>query len=175
MSPAITPERITAPQAQAILPQLVALLQDGVQHGASIGFLRPLAAGIAEQFWQEVIRDVAAGARILLVLRDGERIAGSVQLGLCLKPNGRHRAEVQKLLVHSGARRRGHASRLMAAAEDEARSAGRTLLYLDTEPGQPAEAMYRKSGWQLSGEIPNYACTPDGQLHATAIYYKQLR
>jgi len=175
MSPAITPERITAPQAQAILPQLVALLQDGVQHGASIGFLRPLAADSAEQFWQEVIRDVAAGARILLVLRDGDRIAGSVQLGLCLKPNGRHRAEVQKLMVRHARRGRGLGQALMQRAEAEARAHGRRLLFLDTSVGEGgAVRFYERLGYTLAGSIPDYAADPDGQLRPNAIFYKQL-
>jgi len=62
----------------------------------------------------------------------------------------------------------------MTAVEREARLAKRTLLYLDTEPDKPAEAMYKKTGWILAGEIPEYACSPYGHLHGTAIFYKKL-
>ena len=167
-------ERLSAAQARALLPELVVLLQDGVDHGASIGVLRPLSAAIAEHFWHDVIRDVSQGSRLLLVIRDGPRVVGSIQLGLCQKPNGLHRAEVQKLLVHTAARRRGHARQLMAAVETEARATGRTLLYLDTEPDQPAETLYRNSGWTAAGVIPDYARTPDGVLHGTVLFYKRL-
>ena len=169
-----TLDRLTEAQALALLPQLVTLLQDAVNDGASIGFLRPLSADIAQRFWHGVISDVNQGSRLLLILRDGSMVVGSIQLGLCLKPNGLHRAEVQKLLVHTSARRQGHARLLMSAIESEARAAGRTLLYLDTEPDQPAEALYRKLGWSVAGAIPDYACTPDGRLHLTVIFFKKL-
>ena len=167
-------ERLSAVQARALLPELVALLQDAVAGGASIGFLRPLPADVAAHFWHDVIRDVEQGSRLLLIIRDGATVVGSIQLGLCQKPNGLHRAEVQKLLVHTSARRQGHARRLMTAVETEARAAGRTLLYLDTEPDQPAETLYRKSGWTAAGVIPDYASTPDGVLHGTVLFYKKL-
>lgn len=167
--------RLSAAEARTVRPELAALLCDAVNHGASVGFLRPMAAELAAQFWEEIIADVEQRARILLVGSDETGIVGTIQLGLCLKPNGRHRAEVQKLLVHTRARRRGLGRILMAAAESEARAAGRTLLFLDTEPDQPAEKMYRALGWSLAGAIPDYACTPDGVLHPTALYYKRLR
>jgi acetyltransferase len=174
MSGSSVTQRINEAEARAMLPELVALLQDAVDRGASIGFLRPLARGVAEEYWQSIIRDVADNARVLVVVREGNAVLGSVQLGLCQKPNALHRAEVQKLIVHSDARRRGFGQILMAAIEAEARSAKRTLLYLDTEPDQPAELLYRKLGWTLAGSIPDYACTPDGVVHPTAIYYKRL-
>lgn len=167
-------ERLNEAQAAALLPQLIALLQDSVHGGASIGFHRPLSADAAHRYWQEIIRDVAQGSRVLLAVRQNGTMAGSIQLGLCLKENGRHRAEVQKLLVHTRARRQGLARLLMSAAEAEAKALGRSLLYLDTEPGQPAEGLYRKLGWTAVGEIPRYASNPDGELHGTVIFYKVL-
>jgi len=167
-------ERLTADQARVLLPELVALLQDTVDDGASVGFLRPLSTEIAERYWLEVIRDVAEQSRILLVTRRDGVVVGSVQLGLCTKPNGVHRAEVQKLLVHTGSRRRGIGRRLMAAIEEQARLAQRTLLYLDTEPDKPAHEMYERSGWLRAGEIPDYARTPDGQLHSTILFYRRV-
>ena len=125
-------------------------------------------------YWQEVIGDVAAQSRILLVARRDGLVAGSVQLGLCMKPNGVHRAEVQKLLVHTHWRRRGIGQALVSAIEQEARLAHRSLLYLDTEPGKPALALYERAGWLRAGEIPDYARTPDGQLHSTVLLYRQI-
>lgn len=167
-------EQLTADQSQTLLPQLVALLQDSVNDGASVGFLRPLAEDVAERYWREVIRDVADHSRILLVARQDERVVGSVQLGLCTKPNGVHRAEVQKLLVHTGWRRRGIGRSLMEAVDREARRAQRSLLYLDTEPGKPAHHMYEQTGWVRAGEIPDYARTPDGTLHGTVLFYRRI-
>jgi acetyltransferase len=44
---------------------------------------------------------------------------------------------------------------------------------LDTIAGLPAESVYRHLGWHKAGEIPEYAAMPDGELRATAYYYKR--
>ncbi len=167
-------QKLKADEAPAVLPQLVALLVDAVQDGASIGFTLPLSTNSAERYWQEVVRDVDQGSRTLLLARREGVVVGSVQLGLCTRPNGLHRAEVQKLLVHTRWRRQGIARALMAAIEQAARAAGRSLLYLDTESDRPAEAMYEQMGWNRAGEIPGYAASPDGQLHGTVIFYRTI-
>ena len=166
-------ERLSADHAGTLLPQLIALLQDAVNDGASVGFLQPLSAEVASGYWREVIREVGEASRILLIARREGMLAGSVQLGLCTKPNALHRAEVQKLLVHTRWRRRGIGRQLMMALDEEARIARRTLLYLDTEPDKPAFEMYRGSGWLRAGEIPDYARTPDGELHSTVLLYRR--
>jgi acetyltransferase len=167
-------QKLTADEALNVLPQFVTLLQDAVHGGASIGFTQPLPANVAERYWQDVFRDVGQGSRILLAARREGVVVGSVQLGLCMRPNGLHRAEVQKLFVHTQWRRRGIARTLMTAIEQEARAARRSLLYLDTEPHKPAAAMYEQTGWIKVGEIPGYACSPDGHLHGTAFFYKPI-
>ena len=97
-----------------------------------------------------------------------------MQLSICGKPNGRHRAEVQKLMVHRDARRRGVAAQLMAALERVARDEGLRLLVLDTEVDSPAETFYRAQGFQRAGEIPDFATSPQGELRGTALYWKRL-
>src|SRR5512147_895810 len=97
----LTTELIGAEQARAWLPGLIDILRDSVDGGASVGFLPPLSEEEAREYWHEVIDDVAHGDRLLLVARQGDALVGTAQLGLVGKPNGRHRAEVQKLLVHS--------------------------------------------------------------------------
>jgi hypothetical protein len=63
----------------------------------------------------------------------------------------------------------------MASVEEEARSAGRTLLVLDTVTGDPADYLYRKLGWTAAGVIPNYALYPDGSFCDTTIFFKHLK
>ena len=169
-----TIELLGPEQARAWLPGLVDILRDSVDGGASVGFLPPLGDDEARAYWHEVIDDVARGARLLLLSRQGDAPIGTAQLALVSKPNGRHRAEVQKLLVHSRARRRGVAAALMEAIERAARLAGRSLLVLDTRQGDPSERLYLKSGFTLAGVIPQYALNGSGGADPSAFYYKVL-
>ncbi|MEN3276073.1 MAG: acetyltransferase [Massilia sp.] len=165
---------LDGPGVTAHAAQLRGLLLDAVAHGASVGFVMPLADAAADAYWCDVRDAVAAGTRILLVGWREHVMVGTVQLDLCMKPNGINRAEVQKLLVHSGARRLGIATALMAAAEMQALALRRGLLFLDTEAGSNAESLYLRLGYTRVGELPEYCATPDGAWRATAIYYKTL-
>ncbi len=158
----------------AAIPDLAELLQACVQDGASVGFVLPLPIEEAASFWRGLVPSVAEGGRLLLVARLGGRIAGTVQLGLAAMPNGRHRAEINKLLVHPESRRRGIARALMIEAEALACRNGRTLLVLDTANGDAAEPLYLSLGYERAGIVPDYAATPWGVLEATTIMYKRL-
>lgn len=167
-------ESLSEEQARPLVPRLVALLRDSVEGGSSVGFLPPLASETAEAYWLEVLDEVARGARVLLVSREGGEVTGTVQLALATKQNGLHRAEVQKLLVHTSFRGRGVARALMSAAEEAARAEGRTTLVLDTEQGSVAERLYERCGYTRSGVIPRYALNTEGELITTVVFYKLL-
>ncbi|PYN83740.1 MAG: GNAT family N-acetyltransferase [Candidatus Rokuibacteriota bacterium] len=156
------------------LQSLTELLQDAVDSGASVGFLRPLTKPTARAYWQTVQRAVGADHRILLAAFEGDALVGSVQLDLAGMPNGSHRAEVMKLLVHRRARRRGIARALMGAIEESARGSGRQLLVLDTRVGDAAEQLYTKLGYSKAGIIPRYARRSTGELDATVFMYRWL-
>jgi acetyltransferase len=82
--------------------------------------------------WQDVRMAVAAGTcRLLAASHDGTLI-GAVQLDLSQRTDGRRRADVQALMVHSRARRRGIGGVLLRAAEAEARAPGRDTTTLLT-------------------------------------------
>jgi acetyltransferase len=156
-------------------PALVALLKDVVDGGASVGFVPPLGADEAAAYWDSVAAALKRGGSRLWIARAAVGgIVGTVQLELAPQANGRHRAEVSKLMVLSSARRQGIARLLMEAAEVEARRLGRTTLVLDTRQGDPSETLYRGMGWEPVGTIPRYARSADGTLHTTAFYYKLL-
>ncbi len=166
--------RLTAAEARVAQRRLAAILQDAVHNGASVGYLAPLAEEDALAYWDSIVDALETPHRILLVaVVDGE-IAGTVQLVLETRPNGSHRAEVSKLLVHTFYRRRGIARALMQRIEEEARFAGRTLLVLDTQTGEPAEELYARLGYVRTGIVPDYAAFPDGQLGATTFMHKRL-
>lgn len=170
-------ETISALVAPADLEALVSLLTECVDGGASMGFLAPLAAPEAAAFWEETVGDVRDGHRILFVAREpaGGGIVGSAQLSLKTRPNGRHRAEVQKVMVRPSQRRRGLATRLMAHVEAAARERGVRLLVLDTSEGPGgARALYETLGYIYAGGIPDWALDPDGTPAQNAIFYKKL-
>jgi ribosomal protein S18 acetylase RimI-like enzyme len=103
-------------------------------------------------------------------------VVGSVQLVLALQPNGPHRAELQKLLVHSSQRRKGVGKRLVHEIEHQASSAGRWLVVLDSERETVAEAhFYESVGYQRCGIIPNFALSSRGDYSDTVLFYKDLR
>ena len=168
-------ERLTADAAPRERAALVALLRDVVDAGASVGFLPPLGADEAGRYWDGVFAAVGEGGRGLWVARaPAGEIAGSVQLDLEKRPNGSHRAEVMKLMVHPRARRRGIGRALMLAAEEEARRQGRTTLVLDTRRGDHSEPLYLSLGWTLAGVIPRYARSANGGVDPSAFYYRLL-
>jgi len=156
--------------------EFAGLLRDAVEHGASIGFTLPLAEIEVAEYWRRVAAEMAGGGKLLLAARDEDgAVAGSVQLALESRANGRHRAEVQKLMVRHARRGRGLGQALMQRAEAEARAHGRRLLFLDTSVGEGgAVRFYERLGYTLAGSIPDYAADPDGQLRPNAIFYKQL-
>jgi len=155
--------------------QLVDVLIDCVEGGASASFMLPLQRERALAFWRRVAADVAAGARALMVAEDAQGICGTVQLLLDLPDNQPHRADLAKMLVHRRARRRGLGEALMRAAEGAARECGRDLLVLDAVTGGDAARMYERLGWTRVGDIPRYALFPGGGFCSTTYYYRDLR
>ncbi|GAB4113134.1 MAG: hypothetical protein Fur005_46130 [Roseiflexaceae bacterium] len=118
---------------------------------------------------------MAQAKRILLIATNQQHQAiGTVQLILESRPNGHHRAEVSKLLVHSQARRQGIGQALMQAAEQIAREQQRSLLVLDTRVGDHGEILYRKLGFVVAGIIPNYVRNEHGAFEGTVVMYKIL-
>ncbi len=170
------PHDAETPTLEQDLDMLGEVLHAVVHGGAGVSFFVPFSPDEARGFWRhQVLPGVRARTRRVLLARQGSRIVGTVQLGLAMPPNQRHRAEVVKLLVHPAARRRGVARALMLALEPVARSEGRTLLTLDTVTGSAAEPLYLSLGYVAAGVIPRYArsaLTP--QLEAATILYKEL-
>jgi len=98
-----------------------------------------------------------------------------VQLAPAGKPNARHRAEVQKLLVLQAFRGQGIGKDLMRTVEAKALQLGRSLLVLDTRQGDPAETLYTRLGYVKAGVIPDYARAPSSDgLDPTVIFYKRI-
>ncbi len=165
-------EQLSATQAQPLLAALTEVLQGCVADGASVGFIDAGDRAAMERFWQDKIYSLASGDNQLLVAWQQGVIVATVMIGFSAMPNGRHRAEVSKLLVHPRARRQGIARRLMQQAEQLAVEQGKTLLVLDTRSGDVATDLYLSLDWQIAGSIPLYAESTEGALDATTVMYK---
>lgn len=165
---------LSVAEMEARLDELADILVDAVAHGASVNFLAGFSHDEARAFWHGQAAGVSSGERRLFVADGGERLVGTVVLTFAQQPNGWHRAEIGKMLVRSGARRQGLGRRLLGAAEEAARAAGRTLLLLDTETGSAGDRLYRGCGWTEIGTVPGHAFRPDGGLAPTTMFYKVL-
>ncbi|KVM75496.1 acetyltransferase [Burkholderia ubonensis] len=175
MTEPITIRRVSGDEVTTYIDALSDVLIDCVEGGASVSFMSPISRDTAARFWRQVADGVIRGERILLVAERADgRVVGTVQLITALPENQPHRADVAKMLVHRDARRQGVGARLMAAADDAARAAGKAVLVLDTVTGSDAARLYERAGWQRVGDVPNYALMPDGSYCATTIFHKQL-
>lgn len=167
-------KQYTANELQAQMAQHITLLIDVVDNGASIGFLPPLSDNDARAYWESRMNGLQSGEIVLLVSHENDAVTGCVQLALEPRANGNHRAEIQKLMVHTSYRRRGIGRELMFTAEKFARQHNRTTIILDTRQGDPSELLYQSMDYIQAGVIPQYARSADGTLHATVFYYKLL-
>ncbi len=157
-----------------LFAELVELVQDSVNGGASIGWTQTPSTKEARNYWSEVLEGVGRGERLLFVATDDHVCAGAVQLCFSPKQNANHRGEVQKLMVHSQYRRRGVGQALMTALENAAAARGLSLLVLDTMTGGDPEQFLRQVGYQYAGTIPDFARATNGKLEATSIFWKKL-
>lgn len=163
-------ERLTV-LSQQDADQLADLLVAIVEQGASVGFLPPLDPTEARSYWLHAIE---SDHLVFLVARRDEEIVGTVQLEWSPKRNGRHRAEVNKLLVHPNAQRLGLGRKLMSELEAIAVENGWTTLHLDTRDGDTSNDFYQSQGWIRAGLIPRWAESANGSLDGTVFYYKLL-
>ena len=170
--PGIEIEALSAsPEVCAMLSEI---LMEVVAQGGSVGFMHPLEPEAAAAFWNDALAAAARDERIVLGAWDGEVLAGTVTLLLACPPNQPHRAEIAKLMTRPSHRGRGVAAALVRAAEGLAVGRARTLLVLDTATEGGAARLYEGLGFNLAGEIPDYALKPHGGLTGTLIYWKRI-
>ncbi|SFA85931.1 MULTISPECIES: GNAT family N-acetyltransferase [unclassified Bacillus (in: firmicutes)] len=150
--------------------KLSELLIKVVEDGASVGFLPPLDLTEANQYWDSVLKPEV----ILFIATVNDELAGSIQLHMSSKENGKHRAEIAKLMTSPDFRRMGIGKILMENAEKRAKSENISLIVLDTREGDPSNNLYQSFNYIEAGRIPHYAKSADGELHSTVFYYKEL-
>ncbi|OKH97454.1 acetyltransferase [Streptomyces sp. CB02923] len=166
--------RLFAAAFDGSVPGLAALLADTVADGSSLGFVAPFDQEAAAAWWRTQRPAVADGSLGIWVAEGPGGITGTISLAHSQKSNGRHRAEIVKLLVHRSTRGQGLGRALLTTAEQSAARSGFRLLLLDTETASPAERLYRRSGWTPYGTVPAYATDPEGTLRDCTFFYKEV-
>jgi len=156
------------------LGALAQLLLDAHASGMALGLAPALSRAGAEAAWLETASRLEPGERVQLASLDGDDLVGAVHLARSTAANGRHRGEIQRLVVRAGRRGKGAGRLLMDAAVEHARSLGLSLLWLSTHAETDADRIYGQLGWTRSGVIPDYALLPSGDLAANAFYYLKL-
>ena len=159
---------------ERLIDELAEVTKDCVDGGASIGFMQPFTREKAVTFWRRIAVAVAAEQRALLIAEDDQGVCGTVQLIFDLPDNQPHRADLAKMQVHRRARRRGLGEALLRAAEQTARSCGKTLLVLDAVTDGDAARLYARLGWVRVGDIPDFALYPGGGYCSTTYFYRNL-
>jgi acetyltransferase len=139
----------------------------------ALGLAAPLTMDGARAAYEKTAERLSKD-RILLAAFDADELVGAVQLSRAEAGNGRHRAEVQRLVVRGDRRGRGVGRALMEAVVDEARKRGLKLLWLTTHADTTADRVYERLGWSRAGVIPDYAELPNGELAANAFFYLRL-
>lgn len=170
----ITVEPLNAVAVEEHLDALAQLLLDAHAAGMSLGLAAPLDQDGAAAAYRDAAARLAPGERILLAALDGGEVVGAVQLDRSEAGNGRHRAEVRRLVVRADRRGTGVGRALMEAVVEAARGLDLRLLWLSTHEGTDADRIYERLGWTRAGVIPEYAELPNGELTGNAFYFLRL-
>ncbi len=167
-------EALGPTQAESAIRIFAEILRACVATGASVSFLDPLPIEQARAFWNRRAAEVARGTRVLIGAWLDGALVGTVTLDLDLPQNQPHRVELQKMLVHPDARRRGVGRALIVAAEEATLKAGRRLVTFDSDADGLGPPLYRAAGYREAGTIPGYALFADGRPCDTIFFYKEL-
>jgi GNAT superfamily N-acetyltransferase len=156
------------------LNDLARLLLDAHDAGMALGLAAPLEREDAAAAYRDAAARLAPGERVLLAALDGDDVVGAVQLNRSEAGNGRHRAEIRRLVVRADRRGTGVGRALLEAIVDVARGLGLRLLWLSTHEGTDADRIYGRLGWTRVGVVPDYAELPSGELAGNAFYFLRL-
>jgi L-amino acid N-acyltransferase len=103
----IETRRIIREEYDMHVERLAEILKDCVDGGASVNFVLPFSIGKARDYWNARRSGLDAREVRLFGSFIDDELVGTVQLVLARQPNGLHRAEISKMLVHRKARRMG--------------------------------------------------------------------
>jgi GNAT superfamily N-acetyltransferase len=138
---------------------------------ASTGFFSEEETAVAVELVEaRLSQGLASGYRFIFAERDGV-LDGYACFGPI--PLTRSSYDLYWIAVRPVMQRAGLGRRLMELAEAAARDLGGTALYVETSTRaqyQPTHAFYRRLGYRLAAELPDFYGPADGQ----AIFTKRL-
>ncbi|WP_262297960.1 GNAT family N-acetyltransferase [Microvirga sesbaniae] len=114
--------------------------------------LHPIVLEGVRDFNRTLFAGLPPGRDLAIALRDPD--SNEPVGGLCGRMNGGWLA-IELLFVPAAFRGMGLATRLIAMAEDEARSKGCHSAWIDTLNPRALE-LYRRLGYEIFGELENY-------------------
>ena len=147
------------------------LLKDAVKVGGTLGFMLPMTEDKLDRYWSGVARDLEAGERELLAAIEHGKVIGAFQIAYEKAESVSHRADLQKLMVHSSEQRRGVARALLVDALERMPALGVAMYTITTMTGGGSEALVRSLLFTRFGVMPHYGLTPDGKLHDASMHY----
>ncbi len=165
---------LDAAGVERALDGLAQLLLDAHEAGMALGLAAPLDRTEAAAAYTDAAARLQPSERILLAAFDGHEVIGAVQLDRSDAGNGRHRAEVRRLVVRVDRRGAGVGRALLDAVVAEAQRLELHLLWLSTHANTDADRIYTRLGWSRAGVIPSYAALPDGTLAGNAFFYREI-
>ncbi len=117
--------------------------------------------------------EVRAGRHRMIVIEDGDRLAGTVFLERMAGPRKEHGGYVLRLMVHPDEQGRGQGAALLDAVAADARGLGLEHLLLSVRGGTTLPAFYRRQGWAEVGRFPGALRLGPGDIRDE--YWFQLR
>lgn len=147
------------------------LLRDAVESGGTVGFILPMTEDKLDRYWSGVARDLESGERELLAAFVDGKVVGALQISYEKAESVRHRADLQKLMVHSAHRRIGAAKALLFTAFQRMPLLGLAMYTITTLTDGPAETLVRGLGFTRYGVMPHYGVLPTGELHDASMHY----
>lgn len=157
---------LDAAGVRAHADELAQLLLDAHASNMALGLAPGLTRERAVAEWETLVEKLDV---LLAAVDDAGAVVGAGGL-LRGRENGRHRGEIQRLVVRADRRGGGIGTQLLAALVDRAEQLGLSLLWLTTHAGTPSDAFYERLGWTRYAVVAGWAQRPDGELVANAFF-----
>lgn len=122
--------------------------------GGAVGFVPPVDAAKVTPVLAGHLTRIAAGAEVLVVVREESRLAGFAFVQLNSEALWSHWATVRRVQVRPGSHGGGLGTRLMQGVHDVARSLGLEMLRLSARGGTGVEQFYLRLGYREYGRMP---------------------